>query len=376
MATLYAGWANQNINDNWCDANDGVQDTAATAADDLVVNDTNDGLTNVTFNAVTFTCASMTITAGTLTLPDNRAMVGNLTINGANAYLVPNGKTLVMGGDYIFNLGTHTGNSLVLQMAVSANLKINGYGPRAAELIISSGQTATLTGETRTMKLSGAGNITGAQTLYVGDTSANNWWAYTGTINCTKVILIRCTHTPGGDIIIGTNTAVNLTTNTTQTQDSDLTVTGNLEISKTEALAGNPATLDMQGNNLSCSGTIYLGPSAGSVDDKSGTLKMGEGQHIINNIVGVLNCTSSVLDFESSTTILSGTINGTLIDGDHLNTAGIVVGGIIQNIDLTGETALVHIFPDPSDDGSTNTNVTRLFLAMSGLVYPGAGVAA
>lgn len=52
----------------------------------------------------------------------------------------------------------------------------------------------------------------------------------------------------------------------------------------------------------------------------------------------------------------TGTLDG--MPGSHTNTSAVVIGGTVNNCDLTGQTALLHLYPAAA--GTDNTNVTEI----------------
>ncbi len=116
------------------------------------------------------------------------------------------------------------------------------------------------------------------------------------------------------------------------------------------------ARLNMDTHNLTC-GAITVGGDVGN--QGGGQLVCGTGRLKIASIAQMAggDAAEDLVDFASSTILLSGTIDCTGIDTLQ-NTRAVVAGGEVRDTDLTGQTPLLHIYP--STAGTNNVNVTEI----------------
>lgn len=353
MATLWAAFGAQNIDDQWCNANDGVQDTTAQAADDLIIDN---GAAAVTFN-VDATHVSITITTGSLTLNGDRTFTGNLQLNGGT--LADGGNELSMAGDFVYASGTYTSTGAV-RLTASANLAWFSSSQKINHLVQDDGVTTTFTGTVKVKKATlGTGVITGVQQFNILP-AANDFLIQDSahTLGCNQLLISILTNLSNGAI-----NGSSLTSKLTLVASNDtLMLTGGLDLGTVALeLYGDAntrqATIDMASSPLTV-GNITLGDTA--IADKRGNLDLGTGFHAISGAVvggNAANQVNNSFDFALSQTRLTGSINGALID-NFTNTSAIVLGGDIDNVDLTGQTPLLHIYYNST--GAGNTNVTEI----------------
>jgi len=191
----------------------------------------------------------------------------------------------------------------------------------------------------------GAGGITVGGEVNMGD--GVDWSGYTGTLTFDGSASKELTGSSGPPLSVP-----NLTMNGTGTLTADkrvsagdITMTdGTLDV--TLGLSCDDVTVD--GGTLNLGGLVSMGDLSGT----GGTVDVGSAY--------VEMAADKTLDFDSVTVT---------------NTAGVVLGGTVDNMDLTGETVLEHYFPATAGTGNTNvTEVDPLYEVFHAGVY--AGVAA
>ena len=117
------------------------------------------------------------------------------------------------------------------------------------------------------------------------------------------------------------------------------------------------AAVDMAEHDLVSCDDVFFGTATKS---DYGKIDLGTGRHTFTDLLRKATNTSSSheVDFGSSHTTLAGTIDGTNIVADNTNAC--VAGGTIDDVDLSGKPALMHIYP--ASAGSNNVNVTEVDL--------------
>lgn len=123
--------------------------------------------------------------------------------------------------------------------------------------------------------------------------------------------------------------------------------------------------LAMVAQTLECRGTVYLGEDA--ANKGGGKADLGTGTHIIGSIEKSANSNAveNAVDTGSSSTTLSGTMEGTGIT--FANTAGEIISGIMDNCDFSAG-PITHYWPQVA--GTGNTDVTEVSPACSTFQAP------
>ena len=374
----------------WSLSDGGVADLSKPVAGDTILLTANSG-------AVTcdepWAAANLSGSGGTWYFT---AQPGTVTgeIDLANIAAIANGASLIVGGDFVvgaagtFGLLDDTSINcdtfeLVGTIDTGGNtLTVNGDVLYTAGVVTE--LNLTMTGSANTLGWARSGELIDLLTLASGATITTSAVCWMLAIGGTGALVANHTvtlHTPTTDFWLlatqvtgnGTISFRNWSDPTTNTSDMDIDCRGGLDIRydvdgvltlagaidiNARPLAvrgtaiGGSATLTLTGP-LTC-GTATLGNGANT---GSGILNLGSGNHsIVGIVMGNATNGANALDFGTSSIRLSGTI-----DGDNItftNTSGVVVLGTIHDVDLTGETPLLHIIPDTA--GVDNVNVTDI----------------
>lgn len=305
---------------------------------------------------------------GTLTLDGDRTIIGDLLLNAGT--LADAGYDLSVDGDVEWGAaaGVYTATGAMILIG-DGNLTWNETTYRINHLVQADGVATTLTGEVKVTKVTlGNGSFTGAQTLRIIP-AANDFFVQDAahTLDIDSLIIVTVASYSNG-AIYGSSLA---TLCRIEGSDDTITFTGDVDIGTAElqiygTSAGELATVDMTDFGLTA-GDVTIGEAA--ANDKGGSLDLGGGNHKISGTLkggDAANAANNHLNFGTGRTELAGLIDGDLID-NMLNTSGVVVGGTINNVDLTGQTPLLHLYPAVA--GSGNTNVTELNLPVSGAMH-------
>ncbi len=280
-----------------------------------------------------------------------------------------------VAGDIIRTGGTWMNSGDVQQVAGGTgtyNVSLGDVDTPIEHLLLgSTGVKSTLTGNTYAKSVTiGAGTgsvaVDGAFSLRLrvpGASDTFNQTAASGAVECNtigaeltsaniSIIYLNASETISGIVIYsrsGTRTV-------TMTGEWDAGSKG-LHIMGSAGVA--VAKLDCAGQALTC-GAITLGASGAT--DRSGQIDFGEGIIDMASLaVGGDANADTAIAFASAYIKLSGTFNGNQGGTNpptNTNTKGVVVGGVVTELDLTGETALLHLWP--SSGGANLTNVTEL----------------
>ncbi len=111
---------------------------------------------------------------------------------------------------------------------------------------------------------------------------------------------------------------------------------------------GTDLTLNSTGQTLT---PKRSNTATGDITITAGTLSLGVFTQKFNDMT-----VGGTLAMSRATLYPSGTIDGT--GGTFTNTSAVVIGGTVNNCDLTGQTALLHLWPAAA--GTGNTNVSEL----------------
>lgn len=291
------------------------------------------------------TCKGFTFTAGEFEVNGQVVNVdGDLLIVGVAGFVGHTGAWVHRGGD----LQNDT-----------------GYAQRFGPLTIGQGGKSTTIGAVRASKLTIGAGVDGVAadgghvwTIHPSDELPVVSQPGRGTVDGELVLA------PLADVNIG---ALDLdgcfsngvTVSPTQTNKT-VTVTGDWNLGTAGTLRLWKYTNDQwvglraNGYRITCAS---LRPGYSGQSD-FGKIWLGSGSHSIGTIErepGNLS-TAHELHFDTGTIAL-----GTLIDGDGMtctNTSAVVVGGTVDNCDLSGQTALLHLWPATA--GTGNTNVLEL----------------
>lgn len=322
-------------------------------------------------------CGNLTITAGKLDMNNKGAyLTGNLTTT-AGTWTTIDDPTDFDRRIHFIGATTH---------AVSMAQAVGVIG----EIYIGTGSTVALgANQAYASKLSGPGSLTGTTGVFhVTDNAvggSDNFFgfnaapvpeAWTGTLACHVSVEDTIT-SPGGNIYPATDKNVTIQSSSAHAMvwDGRIHCLGAGTITVQGTGAGDIMTVDVAGGNWRTgpTGKLQLGTSAantgsGIVDLGCGLHKVGSGGIVRGNAANAANA----LDFGSSTVecVATGTVDGTGIT--CTNTLGVVSGGTVSNVDLTGQPVLLHIYPV---GGAGNVNVTQLASLMRAQPFASVNVA-
>jgi hypothetical protein len=275
------------------------------------------------------------------------------------------GNDVDVAGSIIITAGTPTTTGAWTQSATG-----NVYWPDSTNpcshlsLASAAGIVSTITNPCYVKKVTlGAGSVlqTGTRTLQLRNPTAANFFVQ----DAANVLTITgLQFFVGSDLTVASNVNASGVTNGLTIINSGvaniLTLSGTLNLgAKKLAVYGAAAvrqTVTLSGNLTA--GAVQLGhTTAGYLT----TLNLGAGRHKIASLaMGAADEAAGaiVLNFGTSVVELSGTLEGASGTGviTALNTSAVVVGGTINNLDLTGQTALIHI----GAPGTGNTNVIEM----------------
>lgn len=326
--------------DIWAAGSGGAADGGGIGAADAAILDANSGNLDVISNVV---CGSF-----------------NTTGYGGT---VDNTGTISVAGDLLIIDGTLTQNGAWSQIA-SGNIANDTVANRFGhiKLAMGVGVTSTLTDNVRANQVTiGPGTTTGAKIIYAY-AEANGFWIQptsAGALTVTSVyyVLDAGNYTVGRIDFSGVTNALLIrgeTADRTLTPTADW-VGGSVDLKIWNNTDTEAVKVPMGAYSLTCR-DVLLGLTVG--DKGGGQIDFGTGHHSFRNmnIQAGGDAAEDLVDFSSCNILLSGTIDCTGIDTLQ-NTGGVVVGGEVKDTDLTGQTALVHLYP--STAGTGNTNVTE-----------------
>lgn len=417
MATKYAPYTAFVWSDNWCDSNDGVQDVVKPGIGDAAVLTVESGDCTLDEDTAALASLATVNYSGTLDLNgwdidvDGPVITGGTTVATAGDKLyvsgsadlfadLPSELTLVMDGTGNLDLNGNTGGDIeintagtvtavILQawdsftltggtyvdegfdhniagsimmdaaegfvstgtwtMTADGNIINTTFNRQFNELSIAEGVTATLTNTTYVKKFTGAGRAILQQIFAYLPPAAP--FDSTGAHTADMAVRIDGSRDLGG---ISTTGGLVLFANDDYIFTATSTV-GAGAVSLSSASDNKVSTLDMADHNLTC-GAITLG----SAPLRTGSIDFGSGAHSIGGIIAndSNNDDENLCNFATSNIALSGTIDGenVQVSSDTIaftNTSGVVVGGTITDVDLSGEAAL-HAFTSVNGGGNTN----------------------
>lgn len=358
MATLYSAHGAQNVDDQWCDADDGVQDTTPQAADDLIIHDV---AADVTFNT-DLIANSLSVTVGSLTLDGTRTFTGDLTLDGGT--IVDAGNDLDFAGDLVFSSGTATTSGTWTQTDLG-NVAWNTATQRLAHLVLGSfGTISTLTARTSIRKAStGPSTVTGGAILQVYP-EANNSFVQdlSGTFSVAQLVLILQGDFSNNSIDVS-DTSGGLSVQA-QSVDRTFLMTGDIDCGTKTLQVGaatdtKTGTLDMDNQRLTV-GDVMLGEA--NANDRSGSLLLVGASHKITGTLQSGNAANNnnALSLASSYIEASGTL-----DFDNIAVTATAGACHIEGVgvgDLDNATAdpgaLVHCHNLTETDGDAHANYT------------------
>lgn len=314
---------------------------------------------SITVNSVSLgTIAVELISTGTVTQVDNIS---------CTSFTISTSSSLWEGGNNTMTVTNFTATAgsiynLLLTMQGSGNLKIASSFRQPDRLVcaVNADDVTTLTGLTWTHHMSvGSGELDissyrliivarpaefGVDDFFsIGAGFVSATTGYISLFDYPSVSLAGFS-IPCPLVLEGWNgSTLTMTGNLTLTDSKDLEVYGARSAAKT--------TLNLATFNLTCGGAVYLGKA--STADREATLLLGSGTHTIASIQRAhADDTENAINFGTSTTTLSGTLNGAGIV--FTNTSGSIVGGTLINVDCNA-TATLDAFT--SVDGGNNPNV-------------------
>lgn len=339
--------------DIWAAATGGAADGGGIDADDNAILDGNS--VNLTIPAIAeVECGTFDTTGYGGTISDD-----------TNSVITVNGDILIVDG----TLTSHVAAKWV--QAATGNI-VNATAANVFGIleIGGAGITTTLTGAVYTKRaILGAGTVTGAaHTLYLLPPGNDKWNQDSdGSLAVGSLVI----YLPGNYEIgaIDFSGLANDLTIYGYTVDRIATVTGDWygagkDIKIYNSTDTKYTKLSMGANSLTCR-DVLLGATAGS--DGGGQIYFGTGHHKFRNmnIQAGGDAAEDLADFESCNIQLSGTIDCTGIDTLQ-NTGGVVIGGTIDETDLTGQTALLHLYPAAA--GTNITEVTEISPPIGGAI--------
>lgn len=295
-------------------------------------------------------CGVLTLTAGKLD-DDAAGTGGPVTCDEfdlAGAIWAGSGD-LTVNGDFTTSSGTwsHTGKVV---MAATADLD-HAVNTPLVELEVPAGVTVTcLDPTTYLRKFSGAGTVEdngGGETFYF-QPNANGFWNFTGTANVGLLIYIGAgtTRTTGRGITLGDKGIRVISGGITASGPISIG-TGTLDLDADGHIVLNMVTFSLT------AGDWIMGKNAGAGNV---TVNLGTGLHNISgDIAKDTDCTGTLtmaLDTSTLNLVVEKSLDGT--DFTFSNTSAAVIGGTVDNCDLTGETELLHLWPATAGTGNTN----------------------
>ena len=302
-------------------------------------------------------CGALTTSSGTFAQGTRVVYADSFTLGGATW---TGSGAMNVAGALSYTSGTNSSTGITYQTA-SGNVIWNSYANRLADLRLApSGGISTLTGTVYSVKggTQGGTIVLGTQVWYMYPTASGFWSAVDGTVVTATTGWMNVMGPVGVNITLGTVAAGYWTFNVSPGQT--ITAAGNWTMTRLVAATRGVASggkTDMASYNLVCP-TVKVGYDQAA--NQQGVMDFGTGQHRITNISrGVSPDTGNVIDFGSSVIYLAGTLAGTGITGPILNAGGTVIGGTVNNLDMTGAaTPLWHYWPAAA--GTGNTLVTEL----------------
>ena len=310
-----------------------------------------DGTGNVPCTGVSLGLLTVN-TAGTHTVITSKLFAKTLTIAGAGTTF--NGATLGadIAGNIIWSAGAWTNTGTVTQTD-NGNVSLADFTNVVTKLVLgAAGKTSTLTGTVYCKAFQyGAGTVAlAARVLQIRNPATGDYWTDgAGSITSTtgKVVFYQSgSLTQSTPVTIGAPLDVTPTPGTVHTFSGGINISGyDLTVGPFETSA-NPAGVAMGGGRLVCR-DILEGISA----TRFGSMDFGGGIHSIRSFQSNGGAASNVCNFASAFINLSGTIDGTGIVVS--NTAATIIGGTVQNCDLTGATPLLHLWPVAVGAGNT-----------------------
>ncbi len=331
------------------------------------------------------------LTAGTHTQIDKALWDAfTLTLGTYRGKSSSPGHGMDVKGDILYSAGTWINSGAVGQVTGGAgtyNIALNDSTNLIEHVVLGgpvagTGVTSNMTNNVRADEITIGPGIAGSAVTQTGArqlmfyASGNDKWhqtAASGTVACDYIYIYLYASVTIGylDASSTTHATYGLRVAGMASANDTLTMTdawdvGSKELAVWHGTAGRFITLDCNSKRLAC-GLITPG-AAGA--DKSGKIIFGSFVHMASLAdADALNLANAV-DFMSAYIELSGTF-----DGDNItckNSGGgpspsRIIGGTVNNVDLTGETAITHFWPVAA---AGNTNVTPLSPSLKQL-FPG-----
>ena len=307
------------------------------------------------------------------------------SFTGTSGAFDDNDKTITVRGGCEVNTSTNftLSSSGIWDQVESGNLK-NPSSANAFRHLKTAyvGKTNTLTGNCYAKEWTlGAGTINSSTTakVLVSAPSDDPWHQDADSIvDCDGIYFYGISADFNVGFVRGDNVDSRVLLFSTAYADITVTLTdrwylGSQKLSVEGYRDGYSCKLACEGHQLVC-GDISLGYDG--ADKGGGKLDLGSGRHRITGTVkkpANSNAEESEIDFGSANVELEG---GT-IDGSGItlfsNTSGVVIGGTINNVNLSGKTALEHYFAETAGSGNTNVNeVDPLYELFGSGAYAGA----
>jgi autotransporter-associated beta strand protein len=299
---------------------------------------TTNSTTNSTFSGVISSSgALMKNGTSTLTLSGNNTYSGGTTINAGTLEIASTG--LLGGGNYSGNI-VNNGSLLI---ASNSNQILSGA---------ISGIGALTKNGTSTLTLSGSNSYSGGTTLNTGTLNINNATAL-GTATFTIA---------GGTIDNTSGAAITLSSNNTQSWNSDFTFTGTNDLNLgTGAVAmNNSRVINVAAGNLTVGGVIS-GSNRGITKNGNGTLILSGA----NTYTGTTTVNSGTLEAANAGALSSTVqVNG----GTLLVTADDAINGMTVTLNSTSTTVAGLAF-----NGTYSGLVDNLTLSKNSIIDLGDG---
>lgn len=262
-----------------------------------------------------------------------------------------NGNDVTAHGHLIITAGTLAGTGSKWTQAASGNVVNATSGNKFTHLELAStaGVTSTLTGDIYAIEATlGPGTTTGAHTLYFYPTGNDQWHQhadatfsisrlmmalYIGNCEVGAIDVSGCS-SGGGVYGGGDNRTITAIGNWNSAPNKDITI-WNTADAKYGKLAMGAYKLTAR--------DVILGANA--INKGGGQISFDSGRHTFRNlnIQAGGNAAEDLVNFGTALITLTGTIDGTGIDTQQ-NTSAAVIGGTTDDLDLTGQTPLLHFY--------------------------------
>jgi hypothetical protein len=326
MATLYAA-ATQYLTSNWCNADDGVQDTAPGASDDLVVSATCDWLVldgHLEFSTLTINDSTVSNTVAVALTGDVELGHDNATLNTLHPITVNGDLTYTAGAVTVFRV-FHAGTS---------NVVWDKGGDPITFYALASGATVTRTADCYAAAATvPAGTTLTGNNLLVLVPTADDYLSVAGTVS-QGAVRLRGTADRSNSYDVdlsGVDVQVFLSNDTwsfTGTFKAASVGTGGTW-SQGNGLYG---ALDLQGGGAV--GAVQLGWSGG---DRPGRLTLRNGRYTMTSLVKGKAGSDNRFALYNADVVLSGALNGADVTVDAAQ-AGRIIGGTVSNVSIDGAT--------------------------------------